>query len=105
MIALLGEAEQHGATLPLQSPVERIRVVPDDLHLLCGDEAATRLRARWVINTAALGAVALANCTEGLPLEHVPKAYFAKGSYCSLGGVARLVNPVPEPGGLRVHHT
>ena len=108
MIALLGEAEQHGATLALQSPVERIRVVPDGLQLLCGDEAATRLRARWVINAAGLGAVALANCTEGLPLEHVPKAYFAKGSYCSLGGRApfsRLVYPIPEPGGLGVHLT
>ena len=35
-------------------------------------------------------------------MEHVPKAYFAKGSYCPLGGRApfpRLVNPGPEPGG------
>jgi L-2-hydroxyglutarate oxidase LhgO len=108
MLALLGEAEQHGASLALQSPVERIRVVPDGLHVLCGDEAATQLRARWVVNAAGLGAVALANRTEGLPPAHVPKSYLAKGSYFSLGGRApfsRLVYPVPEPGGLGVHLT
>jgi L-2-hydroxyglutarate oxidase LhgO len=108
MLALLAEAENHGALLALRSPVERIQVAPDGLDVFCGDEAGTRLRARWVINAAGHGAVALANRTVGLLPEHVPKAYLAKGSYFSLGGLApfsRLVYPVPEIGGLGVHLT
>jgi L-2-hydroxyglutarate oxidase LhgO len=108
MLALLGEAEGQGAALALQSPVQRIRVVPDGLLLSCGEEGETQLRARWLINAAGLGAVALASRTEGLPPGQVPRAYLAKGSYFSLVGRApfsRLVYPVPEPGGLGVHLT
>jgi L-2-hydroxyglutarate oxidase LhgO len=38
----------------------------------------------------------------------VPQAYFAKGNYFTLAGrspFARLVYPIPEPGGLGVHLT
>jgi L-2-hydroxyglutarate oxidase LhgO len=66
------------------------------------------LGARWVINAAGLGAVALAMSTERLPKSHIPRAFLAKGSYFSLCGRApftHLVYPVPEPGGLGVHLT
>ena len=108
MLALLGEAELHGASLALQSPVQRLTVVKDGLRLECGDASDTQLLVRWVINAAGLGAVPLAARTEGLPATHVPRAFLAKGSYFSLSGrapFARLVYPVPEPGGLGVHLT
>ena len=43
-----------------------------------------------------------------MPLEHIPAAYLAKGSYFSCSARApfsRLIYPVPEPGGLGVHLT
>lgn len=108
MLALLGEAELHGASLALQSPVQRMAVIQDGLRLVCGDAGDTEILARWVINAAGLGAVPLAARTAGLPAIHVPRAFFAKGSYYSLSGRApftRLIYPVPEPGGLGVHLT
>jgi L-2-hydroxyglutarate oxidase LhgO len=44
----------------------------------------------------------------GLAPEFVPPQYFAKGHYFALRGrppFARLIYPVPEPGGLGVHLT
>jgi len=108
MLALLGDAEQCGAALALQSPVQRLAVVDGGIRLECGDAGETHLLARSVINAAGLGAVALAAGTRGLAAAHVPRAFLAKGSYFSLSGRApfsRLIYPVPEPGGLGVHLT
>ncbi len=105
MHALLGEAENARAMLVLQTPVQRMTSTGSGIQLDCGE---TLLLARWVINSAGLGAVALAERTEGLAEEHVPSAFMAKGSYFSLAGRApfsRLIYPVPEPGGLGVHLT
>jgi L-2-hydroxyglutarate oxidase LhgO len=66
------------------------------------------LRCRLVVNSAGLHAPALARSIEGMPSEHVPPAYFAKGNYFSLTGrspFSRLIYPVPVPGGLGVHIT
>ena len=108
MLALLGDAEQHEAALALQCPVRRISATPDGLRLNCGADGEMELGARWVINAAGLGAVALAASTKGLPKSRIPRAFLAKGSYFSLCGRApftHLVYPVPEPGGLGVHLT
>ena len=108
MLALLGEAERCGAALALHSPVLRLTVVDDGIRLECGHDGEAHLVARWVVNAAGLGAIALAAGTQGLAAAHVPKAFLAKGSYFSLSGRApfsRLIYPVPEPGGLGVHLT
>lgn len=108
MLALLGEAERHGAALALQTPVAKMSAMPEGIRLECSDKSETQLVARWVINSAGLGAVDLAHRTEGLSTAFVPGAFFAKGSYFALAGRApfsRLVYPVPEPGGLGVHLT
>jgi L-2-hydroxyglutarate oxidase LhgO len=45
---------------------------------------------------------------EGLAPEHVPRPFYAKGSYMALAGRApfsRLIYPVPVPGGLGIHLT
>ena len=50
----------------------------------------------------------LARSIAGMPGEHVPTAYYAKGSYFTLAGrspFSRLIYPVPVPGGLGVHLT
>lgn len=61
-----------------------------------------------LINAAGLNAPAVARSIEGMPVEMIPAAYLAKGNYfsCSVRApFARLIYPVPEPGGLGVHLT
>jgi L-2-hydroxyglutarate oxidase LhgO len=106
MLALLGEAERHGATLVCDSRVNDARIESDGvvLNVAGGPE----LRARLLINSAGLNAPELAGRIQGFPAEHIPRAYFAKGNYFTLAGrspFSRLVYPVPEPGGLGVHLT
>jgi len=107
MLALLAEAEAHGATLACRSTVTRL--VPDAGGIAIGvNGAPPALRARRLINSAGVEAPAVAHLIEGFPAEHIPRAFFAKGNYFALRGRApfrRLVYPVPEAGGLGVHLT
>ncbi len=112
MLSLLGDLENAGGLLALQSPVESMAVVahaPATIEIVMGGGAAgTKLAARWVVNAAGLQAPALAARTNGLDARHVPRAWFAKGNFFTLSGRApfgRLIYPVPEPGGLGVHLT
>lgn len=109
MLALLGEAEAHGAMLALCSPVAGGRVVDGGIELEVGGEAPSRLRARSVVNSAGLGAPALARALAGVPAATVPHEHLAKGCYFTLPGKApftHLVYPAPgESGHLGVHLT
>jgi L-2-hydroxyglutarate oxidase LhgO len=107
MLALLADAEARGATLSCRSAVTRM-VLEDDAVRIGVNGAEPTLRARLVINSAGVQAPAVAHLIEGFPVQHIPKAYFAKGSYFSLRGRApfrRLIYPVPEGGGLGIHLT
>lgn len=108
MLALLGDAEQRGATLVVETPVVGGEITPDGIVVDTGGAAAMRLLARAVINATGLAAPLLARHLHGLAPQHVPPARFAKGSYFSLRGKApfsHLVYPVPEAAGLGVHLT
>ena len=111
MLALLGDAENAGAVLAVNSEVKSLSAqagqAPPAIKVVVGDED-TELLARTVVNAAGLHAPLLAARTEGLHARHVPTAYYAKGNYFTLAGRApfgRLIYPVPEPGGLGVHLT
>lgn len=112
MLALLGDLENAGGLLALQSPARSMAVAagaPAAIEIAMGGAAAgTTLAARLVVNAAGLHAPALAARTQGLAARQVPRAWFAKGSYFTLSGRApfgHLIYPVPEPGGLGVHLT
>lgn len=114
MLALLGDAERHGAMLALGSPVTGGHADGDGegdgggVVLQVGGESPMELRARWVINAAGLDAVALGGAIRSAAVAQVPKAYFARGVYFSYAGKApfsHLIYPIPEPGGLGVHLT
>src|SRR6267154_5915605 len=64
MLALRGEAEDHGATLAFRSPVLRGSVKPDGVELEIGGIESTRLLARRVVNSAGLFAQKLARGIE-----------------------------------------
>ena len=110
MLALLGDLENAGGMLAVHSEILCLSALQPSAQAAIEIEAqdGLRLHARTVVNAAGLGAVALAERTQGLAPQHVPRAYFAKGNYFTLSGRApfgRLIYPVPEPGGLGVHLT
>ncbi len=108
MLALLGDAERHGAVLALCSPVRQGRVMPDGIVLDISDDETTSLAAGIVINAAGLSAPQLAATFVGFASAHVPPSYYAKGNYYALAGrspFSHLVYPLPEAGGLGVHLT
>jgi L-2-hydroxyglutarate oxidase LhgO len=108
MLALQGDAESLGAVFAFLSPVERGRVADDGIVIEVGGAEPMKLRCRVLVNSAGLHAPALAQKIAGMPTEHVPPAYYAKGNYFSLAGhspFSRLIYPVPVPGGLGVHIT
>ena len=108
MLSLQADAEAHGAVFAFHAPVTDLTAVPSGMEVRCADTMDDPIRARWVVNSAGLGAVDLARRTAGYPLERLPRAYLAKGSYFALADRApfsRLIYPVPQPGGLGVHLT
>jgi L-2-hydroxyglutarate oxidase LhgO len=106
MLALLGEAQDHGAVLATHAKVLGVDRERGGLAVRTGD--GTRVTARVVVNAAGHGACALARAVAGLDARFVPVAYLSKGSYFELAGrspFSRLIYPLPIPGGAGVHLT
>ena len=111
MLGLLGDAEDSGATLALNTRIVSGRVEPNRIVVRTMDAASGEqfeIAAARLINAAGLGAVTLAGSLEGFGQQFLPTLRYAKGNYFSVAGRApfsHLVYPVPEPGGLGVHLT
>lgn len=109
MIALLGDAERHGANLALHSTALSINADDSGIVIdIASEDKLTQLHVSIVINATGHGAPVLAASCRGIASEFVPKAYMAKGNYFSLSGrtpFSSLIYPVPQPGGLEVHLT
>ncbi|XP_047951480.1 L-2-hydroxyglutarate dehydrogenase, mitochondrial [Salvia hispanica] len=123
MLALLGEAESHGAIFSYNTTVIGGRYEGGQLQLYVCDSRSLRnwdrksalkpdliLSPRIVVNSAGLGALPLSKRIHGLDDRIVPVPYFARGCYFTLSNVKsppfqRLVYPIPEDGGLGVHVT
>ena len=108
MLALLGDAEAHGAMLALETPVVSGRTTGAGVAVESGGAEPMALEARLVVNAAGLGAQAVARAIEGMPAEKIPPLHLARGNYFSLGvrsPFSRLVYPMPAAGGLGVHLT
>lgn len=108
MLALLGEAQDHGVALALNAPFERAQAIRQGFHIHVGGKEPLDLTCRLLVNSAGLLAPMVAKRIEGLPAHAVPQARFAKGSYFSLTGrspFSRLIYPAPHTHGLGVHLT
>lgn len=109
MLSLLGDAEDHGAALAMNTRVDDGSVTATGIELLItGNDEPMLLSAQFIVNAGGLHAPAIARRLAGFPTEHIPPTYFAKGNYYALSGRApfsRLIYPVPEEGGLGVHLT
>lgn len=110
MLALLGDAQDHGAQLAVLGRVTTMEPTQGAIDVWVDGETPMRLRATRVVNAAGLDAVALANTMEAMPANVVPQAHRCQGRYFSLTGRApfsRLIYPTVLPGaaGLGVHLT
>jgi L-2-hydroxyglutarate oxidase LhgO len=112
MLSLLGGFEDAGGMIAYQSPLISAKPIGNNaeggFELEIGGSDGMRIQTKLLINCAGMSAPALAQKIKGLPKEHIPKAYFAKGNYFSLSGkspFSHLIYPIPEPGGLGVHLT
>ncbi|CUX34599.1 NAD(P)/FAD-dependent oxidoreductase [Rhizobium oryzihabitans] len=108
MLALLGDAEDHGAALALNAPFERAEATEEGFLVDVGGKEPLSLTCGLLVNSAGLLAPMVAKKIEGLPEHAIPQARFAKGSYFSLAGkspFSRLIYPAPHTHGLGVHLT
>jgi L-2-hydroxyglutarate oxidase LhgO len=110
MLNLLGDFENAGGILSLNTAFESARVLNDQgkgrfvVRTLDGTELLTQN----VINATGLAAPRVARQFFGAAVPGLPNAHFAKGNYFSLSGrspFSRLIYPVPEAAGLGVHLT
>jgi L-2-hydroxyglutarate oxidase LhgO len=108
MLALLGEAQAHAATLSTGSTLTRV-ILEDSGARLAVNGGAPSVRTRRLINCAGIAAPAVARLMEGLPgAAHLPRTHFARGNYFALRGRApfrHLIYPLPEAAGLGIHLT
>jgi len=108
MLSLLGELEDTGGQLVLNSRVVAVESVSDGHRLTVEGDALVTLTAEEVVNAAGLGAPGLAHNWLGLPDAVRPEQWLARGVYFSYSGkhpFNHLMYPLPEPGGLGVHLT
>ena len=103
MLALLGEAEDHGAAIAYLAPAERIAPAGEGWIV---DAGGMQLQAALLINAAGLQAQAVAGQVEGLPQDLIPPLHLAKGCYFTYAGKVpfrHLIYPIPVPGSLGTH--
>ncbi len=108
MLAYQGDTEDCGGVIAFKAPVWGGRMEGDAMVIQVHGDEPMELACNIVINSAGLGAQALASSFDFVPPETIPPRYLAKGTYFVLSGRSpfrRLVYPVPEPGGLGVHVT
>ncbi len=110
MLALQGDAEDHGAMVALLSAVAGgeagrngilLRVASDKMEPM-------EILCRAVINSAGLNAQAVASSIAGMPADGAPPLHLAKGNYFALNGsspFSRLVYPLPGKASLGIHFT
>ena len=108
MLAYLGDAEAHGASLALASPVVAGEVTDRGIVLRVGGAETITIECRIVINSAGLHAPAVARSIAGVPPQSIPPTYYAIGHYYTLTGKSpfnHLVYPVTRADWLGVHVT
>ncbi len=108
MLAYLGDAENHGASLVLNSAVTGGRSSGDAIVLDVGGAEPMQIECQTVVNSAGHGAPPLARRIEGIPPQTIPPNSYAIGHYYTLSGRTpfnHLVYPVARHDWLGVHVT
>jgi L-2-hydroxyglutarate oxidase LhgO len=109
MQALLGEIEDRGGALALNTPFEGAEpLCGGGFKVRTGGDEPTTITTARLVTAAGLSAQTVAAQIDGYPPEQIPKAYYGKGSYFALQGrtpFSRLIYPIPASGALGVHYT
>jgi L-2-hydroxyglutarate oxidase LhgO len=109
MLALQGDAEQHGSMIAFFSPVIGGAITEDGIVLEVGGEGAMTLIANTVVVAGGLHSQALMHKLTNFPADKIPPAHFCKGNYYTLSGTSvpfsHLIYPAPEAAGLGIHLT
>ncbi len=108
MLALQGDLEDHGGVIAFETLVERLAPASTGWTVRFAGADAGVLGVDAVVNSAGLGAQALARAAEGYPAGRVPRLVLAKGNYFGYAGrpvFSRLIYPTPVDGGLGIHVT
>jgi len=108
MLALEGDLEDRGGMIAFNTPVESLRHSAEGWEVRFGGAEAGTVTVDAVINSAGLGAQAVARATEGYPAARVPRLVLAKGNYFGFMGkpaFSHLIYPAPVEGGLGTHVT
>lgn len=108
MLAYLGDAEAHGASLALASPAVSGAITSNGIILEIGGKEAMTVLCNTVINAAGLCAQAVARAVSGIPAATIPPTHYAIGHYYTLAGKApfrHLIYPVARQDWLGVHVT
>ena len=109
MLSLQGDLEDHGGSVVIGAPVERVEILPDGrLRLTVGGPEPVDIVTRILINSAGLHAVRIARSMDGYAPDLIPFFTLAKGNYFSCltrPAFRTLIYPAPVEGGLGVHIT
>jgi L-2-hydroxyglutarate oxidase LhgO len=108
MLALEGELEDRGGMIAFATRIDRLAAASHGWTVHFSGKEAGTLDVDAVVNSAGLGAQALAKATESYPQERVPRLVLAKGNYFGYAGrpaFSRLIYPAPVDGGLGIHVT
>lgn len=108
LLALLGDAEAHGAAVAFNTPMAGGRIEDDGVVVDIADDAGTRLKCALLVNCAGLGAQQVAACIENFPRQRIPRLHLAKGNYFALAQASpfrHLIYPMPDGAWLGVHST
>lgn len=108
MLAILGDAEAHGAVIAYNSPVVGGEATEDGVILHAGGASPMTLKCKTVINCAGLSAQGISRAIKGVSPATIPPQHYAKGNYFYLSGKApfsRLIYPLPGAHSLGLHYT
>jgi L-2-hydroxyglutarate oxidase LhgO len=97
MLACLGDLEDNGGSLVLESPIISGRVGDDGIEIDVGGASSITIRCRAVVNSAGFNAQTVAASIAGVPKPTIPERLLAKGSYFVLSGKSpfrHLIYPV-----------
>lgn len=109
MLALQGEIEDHGGMIAFRAPVARVEpLTTGGFRVMTAGDEPGAITCRRLVNSAGLGAHAVARAIEGYRADLIPELVLAKGNYFGCTGrpaFTRLIYPAPVEGGLGVHVT
>lgn len=110
MVTLLGEAENNGATLALNTKVTSVNHENNlfAVNTQDADGEEMSLTCNELIVAGGLHSQTLGRNFTGLPANTVPPQHYARGCYFTLSGKApfsTLIYPAPELAGLGIHLT